>query len=114
LISGLVWGVYHVPIMILLSFKLQPPRPVATVLVQLFSCVLHAFPYALMAHRSGFALLPPALMHWFWNRLNPWLLGSIYTQTDGRYRGSQWLINGEGLAGCLSGVVVAGGVYWMF
>lgn len=35
------------------------------------------------------------------------ILGSIYTQTPGEYKGEQWKINGEGLAGCLVFVPVA-------
>ena len=113
-ISGIVWGVYHIPIMVLLSARLRPERPLATVAVQMASCALHAFPYAFVAHRTGFALLPPALMHFFWNRLNPWLLGSIYTQTPGLLEGPQWLINGEGMSGCLAGLAVAAGVILWF
>jgi hypothetical protein len=46
-------------------------------------------------------------MHWFWNIYNPTVLGSIYTNTPGKYTGQQWLINGEGLTGCLVMLPVA-------
>ena len=106
LISGITWGAYHIPIMILLGVKLKPERPLITIAVQFFSCVVHAFPYALIAHHANFSFLPPAMMHWFWNRLNPWLLGSIYTQKPGFFEGNQWLINGEGLSGCIIGSIL--------
>jgi hypothetical protein len=42
-------------------------------------------------------------MHFTWNALNPLLYGSIYSQQCGYLLyGDQWLINGEGLAGCLA------------
>ena len=44
---------------------------------------------------------PPAVMHAVWNTLNPKVLGSIYAQSPGEFKGEQWKINGEGLAGCL-------------
>ena len=54
-----------------------------------------------------FSLWPPAVMHFAWNELNPLLYGSIYTQHSGcLVRGEQWLINGEGVAGCLAAIPV--------
>lgn len=49
-------------------------------------------------------------MHWFWNIYNPTVLGSIYTNTPGQYTGRQWLINGEGLVGCLVLLPIAAAV----
>ena len=48
-----------------------------------------------------FSLWAPTVMHFTWNRLNPVVFGSIYTQDQGKIKGSQWLINGEGLGGCI-------------
>lgn len=107
-LSGIVWGLYHVPVMILLTYQLRPSRPVVTVAVQCLSCMLSAFPHGWLAVKTGYSLWACSVMHWFWNIYNPTVLGSIYTNTPGRYCGQQWLINGEGLAGCLVLLPAAG------
>lgn len=100
-ISGVVWGLFHVPVMVLLTSKSNVPKPYMTILVQSVSCLLMAYPIGWLAIKSKYSLWAPSVMHWFWNRLNPQVLGSIYTQTPGEYHGDQWKINGEGLAGCI-------------
>ncbi|XP_053400997.1 uncharacterized protein LOC123550716 [Mercenaria mercenaria] len=106
-ISGIVWGLFHVPVMILLTYKLKPQRPYLTVLVQCVSCMLSAFPHGWVAVKSGYSMWACSVMHWFWNIYNPTVLGSIYTNTPGKYTGQQLLINGEGLTGCLVMLPVA-------
>ena len=101
LISGIVWALFHIPIMILLVKKLGVKRPGLTVLVQSASCCLAAFPFGFVAVRSEYSVWPAAFMHFFWNRLNPLVLGSIYTNKNGMIVGEQWKINGEGLLGCI-------------
>lgn len=110
IISGTVWGLFHAPVMILLTYKLKPCRPVITVIVQSLSCMLSAFPHGWLAVKSGYSMWACTTMHWFWNIYNPSILGSIYTNTPGKYMGQQWLINGEGLAGCLVMLPVAAAV----
>ena len=44
--------------------------------------------------------------------MNPSVLGSIYTQTPGKFSGRQWLINGEGLTGCIVMLPVAMATVW--
>ena len=100
-ISGIVWGVYHIPIMILLSILLKPKRKITTIGIQCVGVALQGFVYGAVAIQSNYSLWPPALMHFTWNQINPKLLGSIYTQSQGRWEGEQWKINGEGLAGSL-------------
>lgn len=112
LLSGLCWGLYHVPVMILLGQKLKPEHPVFTVVVQCLSCVLAAFPHSWVAIKSGHSLWASTVLHWLWNRVNPEVLGSIYTQTPGKFTGRQWLINGEGLTGCLVLFPVAIATVW--
>ena len=55
----------------------------------------------------SYSLWAPTIMHWYWNRYNPTVLGSIYMDSPGRLQGRQWLINGEGLNGCLVMIPVA-------
>ncbi|KAL3858586.1 hypothetical protein ACJMK2_008858 [Sinanodonta woodiana] len=100
-ISGIAWGLFHVPVMILLMYTLKSPRPYLTVFIQCLSCIMAAFPHGWVAIKSGYSLWAATIMHGTWNQINPRLLGSIYTQTPGRLTGSQWVINGEGLAGVI-------------
>ena len=59
-----------------------------------------------------FSMWAPTMMHFTWNRINPVILGSIYTQTPGKVKGEQWLINGEGLAGCIVQIPLAAFLCW--
>ena len=51
-------------------------------------------------------------MHYTWNRLNPVVLGSVYTNRPGKVIGPQWLVNGEGVAGCLATLPATGYVIY--
>ena len=52
-------------------------------------CMVYFFRYL---YRYSF--WASTVLHYVWNSVNPDVLGSIYTQTPGKYTGSQWLING--------------------
>jgi membrane protease YdiL (CAAX protease family) len=108
-ISGLVWGLYHVPIMVLLSYQTRSKvaHPLRSITVQCLSCWISAIVYGWIAIRCHYSMIPPTMMHFIWNRVNPWLLGSIYTNTPGWMHGEQWKINGEGLMGCIVDFFIA-------
>ncbi|UJR20293.1 hypothetical protein I4U23_023424 [Adineta vaga] len=108
-ISGLVWGLYHVPVMILLSYRSEckVQYPIRTIIVQCLSCWISAILYGWIAIRCQYSMIPPTMMHFIWNQINPSLLGSIYTNTPGLMDGEQWKINGEGLVGCIVHFIVA-------
>ena len=101
LISGVVWALFHVAVMVLLSRRLKVKNANLTVLCQAAGCTVSALPFAAIAMMSGFSVYPCALAHTLWNRVVPPVLGSIYTQQPGMVVGRQWLINAEGLAGCI-------------
>lgn len=102
-IVGLVWGLYHVPVMILLSYQpnTKVRYPLRTILVQCLSCWVSSFVYGWIGIQCNYSFVPPTMAHFVWNQINPLLLGSIYTNTSGWMKGEQWKINGEGLMGCL-------------
>ncbi|XP_077866586.1 uncharacterized protein LOC144355064 [Saccoglossus kowalevskii] len=106
-ISGLVWGLFHVPVMILLVQRLQIDDDVVTVLVQCIAVAMYAFPIGWITIRSGYSMWPATVMHFTMNVINPMVFGSIYTQKEGFIVGKQWLINGEGLTGIIIGIPVA-------
>ncbi len=102
-ISGIVWGLYHVPVMVLLCNhpQFQVQHPIRTIIVQCLSCWISAFVYGWIGIQCQYSMIPPTMSHFVWNRINPILLGSIYTNTPGWMNGEQWKINGEGLMGCI-------------
>jgi hypothetical protein len=51
-VCGIVWGLFHVPVMVLLTTKLNVPRPYLTILVQSSSCLLMAYPIGWLAIKS--------------------------------------------------------------
>ncbi|CAF1405660.1 unnamed protein product [Rotaria sp. Silwood1] len=108
-ISGIVWGLYHLPIMILLCFQPQSKvkYPIRTIIVQCMSCWISAFFYGWIAIQCKYSMIPPTMIHFIWNQINPRLLGSIYTNTPGWMIGQQWKINGEGLIGCFVYFILA-------
>ncbi len=115
------------PVMILLVNKFKVRQATLTCAVQCINLVVQGYVYAWLAiqvslcaqkdrfvmrrvHRSNrasaqsaYSLWPCAFMHWVWNRVNPSILGSIYTQQQGIVKGEQWVINGEGLIGIIMG-----------
>lgn len=108
-ISGIVWGLYHVPVMILLSYgsESKVQHPIRTIIVQCLSCWISAFVYGWIAMQCRYSMIPPTMAHFIWNQVNPILLGSIYTNTPGWMNGEQWKINGEGVVGCFVNLILA-------
>ena len=101
-VTGFAWAFFHVAIMTLLVIRTRNPAPVRTVVLQSVSCVAAAWMYGVVSEVAGFTLWAPALMHCTWNLVNPVVLGSVYTNTEGALlHGPPVLVNGEGLAGCL-------------
>ena len=94
---GIAWGLFHVPVMILMGHKPY------TVIFQALSCIPHAYLEGWLALATGHALWAPATAHWAWNRFNPFIIGSVYVAKDGNgmLTGRQWLINGEGAMGVI-------------
>ncbi|XP_064612012.1 uncharacterized protein LOC135475964 [Liolophura sinensis] len=111
-VSGIAWGLFHVAVMVVLVRRLHPPRPVLTVAVQCLCVTIFAFPHGWVAIKAGYAVWPSTVMHCVWNRVNPRVLGSIYTHQPGLIAGNQWLINGEGLAGCVVMLPVCVLIVW--
>ena len=108
-IVGICWGLYHVPVMILLSYHSQSevPHPLRTILIQCASCWTSSFTYGWIAMQSQFSIVPSTMAHFVWNQINPRLLGSIYTNSPGWMNGEQWKINGEGLTGTIVHFLIA-------
>ncbi|CAD5117119.1 DgyrCDS5928 [Dimorphilus gyrociliatus] len=105
LISGLVWGCYHIPIMVLLTARFRTSKPYLTILFQFLSCNVNGLTLGWIAIQSNYSIWAPALLHFLWNVLNPPILGDVYRNRIGFIQGEVWKVNGEGLAGCMVGIV---------
>ncbi|CAF1297562.1 unnamed protein product [Rotaria sp. Silwood1] len=90
-ISGIVWVEYLI----------------RTIIVQFMSCWISAYFYGWITIKCKYFMIPPTMIHFIWNQINPRLLGSIYTNTSGWMIGQQWKINGVGLMGCFVYFIVA-------
>lgn len=133
-ISGVAWGFYHVPILLLLHFKdnctpnpnrqvtARPepgltelfPRIFLPVASQFLCMCCSTYLYVFCAVNTHYYFWIPSLMHFSWNQINPAVTGSLYTNTHGWLTGPQWLINGEGLMGAAVSLGFSGLLYYYF
>ncbi|EDV25295.1 hypothetical protein TrispH2_001700 [Trichoplax sp. H2] len=100
-ISGIIWALFHIPIMILLTARYEVERPLYTWVLQGLSVFLDAYVFGWLSIQTNYSLWAAGSFHAAWNFINPIVLGSVYTNTDGIIKGELWKINGEGLAGCI-------------
>lgn len=101
--TGIIWGLWHAPIILILGCIHQIEYPFILMLLQLAAVFVFSFPFAYTYFKSN-SIIPPMLFHYVWNRYNPILLGSVYYNQQGIFEGSIPFINGEGLAGVLLGI----------
>jgi uncharacterized protein len=71
--------------------------------MQMSAVFVLAFPFAFAFFKSG-SIVPPMIIHFLWNWLNPAILGNVYRNQPGIVEGNILLINGETLAGVLLGL----------
>ncbi|WP_373898677.1 CPBP family intramembrane glutamic endopeptidase [Haloimpatiens sp. FM7315] len=106
-IVGVVWALYHIPVMILLNVsKFGIIKAIGLALIQggaafVFS---YAFSYSYFISERVYPLV---IMHGFWNSYNPFVLGSIYEGFVGKVlkKGPIFITNGEGVLGILLGSI---------
>lgn len=101
--TGLVWAIWHGPVIYGLARVGGLPDPWLLVAVQMTAIFVYSFAFAWLYFRSG-SILPPMLMHYVWNYYNPLVLGDIYNHRHGWFEGNLLLINGEAAAGALFGL----------
>lgn len=103
---GVVWAVWHAPFVFLLALSLGTADPLALCLVQMAAAFTLSFPFA-HAYFESERVLPPMIMHWVWNWVNPMILGNIYRNQPGWMDGDLLIINGEGVMGATLGLAAA-------
>lgn len=101
---GVIWAIWHGPIVYGLASKLgTTDHPMLLTLLQMSAVFVLAFPFAFAFYQSG-SIVPPMIIHFLWNWLNPAILGNVYRNQPGIVEGNILLINGETLAGVILGL----------
>lgn len=105
LIIGIIWALYHAPVVYLLAKTTGMEHPLLVTVVQFGVVFLLNMPFCYCYYLSE-NLIPVLFIHSVWNVVNTTVLGDIYKNTQGIMQGNLLLINGEGLIGLILGLVV--------
>jgi len=108
-ILGIVWALYHFPVLIFLNIdKLGAMESLKIGLIQAGAAFVFSFGFA-KCYLISNGLYPVVIMHTFWNLLNPFMLGSIYEGSPGLVLSEApvEIINGEGVLGIVFGGIFA-------
>lgn len=106
-ITGIVWALYHFPVLILLNIDLWGfSYSLKVALIQATAAFVFSFGFAQCYFISN-RVYPVVVMHTFWNMFNPRILGSIYDGTSGEIlkNAPVAIINGEGILGIVFGSI---------
>jgi membrane protease YdiL (CAAX protease family) len=106
-IVGVIWAMWHGPLVYVLASHFETAQsPLLLTLVQMFAVFLFSFPFA-YAYILSNSIIPPMMIHFIWNWLNPQILGNIYRNKPGLVKGNIFIINGEGILGALIAIFFA-------
>lgn len=108
LIVGVVWGLFHVPMVFLLAKTTGINNPLLLCVIQACAAFTYNFPSCYCYFMSE-NIIPVILLHGIWNVINPSVLGDIYTNEQGILEGNLLYINGEALLGTILGTIL---IYW--
>ena len=104
IIVGIVWALWHGPIVYGLANHTNMENPLLLSLIQMGAVFVFSIPFAYSYFLTN-NILPPMIFHFVWNFYNPMVLGNIYQNQTGIIEGNMIFINGEGLAGIVLGLV---------
>ena len=104
IVVGIVWALWHVPLVYGLAIFTKMENPVLLTVIQAGAVFVFSMPFAYSYFLSN-NIIPPMLFHFIWNFYNPIVLGNIYQNQPGIMIGNIVYINGEGLAGIILGSV---------
>lgn len=103
IIVGIVWALWHGPIVYGLAIHTNMENPLLLSLIQMGAVFVFSIPFAYSYFLTN-NILPPMIFHFVWNFYNPMVLGNIYRNQSGIIEGNMLYINGEGLAGIVLGL----------
>lgn len=106
-ITGIVWALYHFPVLILLNIDVWGfSYALKVALIQAVAAFIFSFGFAQCYFISN-RVYPVVVMHTFWNMFNPRILGSVYDGASGIIlkNAPVAIINGEGILGIVFGSI---------
>jgi uncharacterized protein len=107
MILGVVWALYHFPLVYFLAKATGIGNPLLIATIQALGVFFIAFAFSYSYYLSNGSLIPVLFLHSTWNTINVLILGDIYTNKSGIIAGNIPIINGEGVLGLiLSGILV--------
>lgn len=104
MIVGIVWALWHCPVVYGLAVYTNMENPLLLTAMQMGAVFVFSIPFAYSYFLSN-NIFPPMLFHFVWNYYNPIVLGNIYQNKPGILEGNLVIINGEGLAGIILGLL---------
>lgn len=99
----IVWVLYHIPVIYVIA-RMGVGNPEVSLLVQASSLFVLAFSFSYCYFISE-SIISVTIMHAFWNSINTWILGDIFSYKTAMIEGNIFFINGEGLIGLVFGVI---------
>ncbi len=108
-IVGIVWALYHIPVMVLLNAEEAGMlQALALALIQGSAAFVFSYLFSYCYFLSN-RVLPAVAMHSLWNLYNPLILGSIYKGSAGLvlHKGPIYMTNGEGILGIVFAGIAA-------
>jgi uncharacterized protein len=106
MILGVVWALYHFPIVYLLAKTTGIGNPLLIATIQAVVVFFIAFAFSYSYYISKGSLIPVLFLHSTWNTINVLILGDIYTNKSGIITGNIFIINGEGILGLILGGIL--------
>jgi membrane protease YdiL (CAAX protease family) len=100
---SIVWVLYHIPVIYIIA-RMGVGNPVISLLVQASSLFSLAFSFSYCYYISE-SIIAVTIMHAFWNSINTWILGDIFSYKTAMIEGNIFFINGEGFIGLVLGVI---------
>lgn len=107
-IVGIVWALFHIPVIFLSAKASGMSEPLIVCLVQAVVVFVFSFSYSYCYYLSE-NLIPILLMHSIWNELNTLVLGNVSSNSQGILHGNLLYINGEEVLGLVLGLPL---VFW--
>lgn len=105
IIVGIVWALFHAPVVFLLGQATGMSNPLLLCVFQAIAAFTYSFPSSYCFYLSK-NIVPVLFIHSVWNSINVMLLGDIYTNRKGIIEGNIISFNGEGILGAILGLIL--------
>lgn len=106
IIVGIVWALFHFPLVYSLAAITGIGNPLLIASIQAAAVFMASFSFSYAFYLSK-NLIPVLFYHSTWNVFNVLVLGDIYTKKAGIIVGNIAVISGEGVLGLILGLIIA-------